>query len=66
MTPERLTVSAERIPHSGAWVLATIIGGQYRHAVTYYDMTKREALRAFRAACQDLAGYLPNRRQWRD
>ena len=39
-------VTAERIPHSGAWALSALVGGYYRRC-TYYGTSKREAIRDF-------------------
>ncbi len=44
----RLTITAERIEHSGAWSISTVNEWGYRVARTYYGYTKREAIALFR------------------
>lgn len=38
---------AERVKHSGAWIVSDIVDG-YRVARTYYGYTRAQALRLFR------------------
>ncbi len=48
-TTDRITrsdISAERVPSSGAWLLATVHNGHRVH-MQYYSYTKQEAIRQF-------------------